>query len=280
MNTLYVSDMDGTLYRGGQPSLTPKGEELFRKLLTQGAALTLASGRNLYGIYEMARHCKVSLPVIAYNGAMIYDFTKGQALKIFAIEKESTSQLIDAFEELNLPYKACCYIKSEERCLEFSQNGYTTTINLEPQHHPFNGLIYDEHVVAKSKEEMLQGDCLFVGAHGRPEPMQELYNRIKDIEGVNPILHQSPYDPDNWFVDVGSDQANKGTSAVYLKNLLGAKEVVAFGDNHNDLPMLRDADRSYVVPEASLEVQQAATAVLPQEEDCVLRFIQREIQNR
>ena len=278
MNILYVSDVDGTLYRGGQPSLQKSGVTLFQELLQKGTALTIASGRNLYGVYELVRECKITLPIIAYNGSMIYDFEEGKALKLFAIDRESTNQLLDAFDSLKLPYKTCSFIQSEERCVNFTQNGYIPTINLAPQHHPKNNLIYDEAIVAKSREEMLSGECLFVGAHGAKEDMTVLYNKIKDIKGADPVLHQSPYDPDNWFVDVGSDQAGKGKAAVYLKKLLGAEELVTFGDNHNDLPMLCSADRSYTVPEAPEEVKQSATAVLPDEENCVLKFIERDIE--
>ena len=55
-------------------------------------------------------------------------------------------------------------------------------------------------------------------------------------------MHRSPYDENKWFVDIGSDKAGKGAAALFLKEMVGAEELVTFGDNHNDIPMLEAAD--------------------------------------
>lgn len=278
MKTLYVSDMDGTLFQGGEPSLQESGRKIFTELLQSGVAVTVASGRNLCGIYDLAKECHLSLPVIAYNGGIIYDFAKKKALKLFALEKESTEKLLDVFEELGFPFKSCVFFQKEQRSVSFTQNGYQSSFQSEHQSKHETEIQYDEPIKAKTREELLSGDCLFVGAHGAQKDMNLLYERVKDIEGAHAVLHRSPYKPDLWFVDVGAASAGKGIAARYLKEVLQAEELVTFGDNHNDVPMLNMADRSYVVPTAPQEVQQKATAVLPDEQDCVLQFIKRETQ--
>ena len=143
--------------------------------------------------------------------------------------------------------------------------------------HPKNGLIYDEPVFDGSMEQLLAGECLYIGSAGKKEQIGAVYEQVKSLPGISAVMHCSPYSPDRWFVDIGSDRAGKGQAALALKRLLQADELVTFGDNHNDIPMLTAADRSYVVPEAPDEAKRVATAVLPNGDDCVLEWIQAEL---
>ena len=108
---LYVSDVDGTLFENGEPKISEQGAELFRKLVKRGIALTIASGRNLYGVYDLAQECGITLPVIAYNGSAIYDLKKGKMLCYFAMEQTAAAKLCGLFDGANLPFKAKTFDK-------------------------------------------------------------------------------------------------------------------------------------------------------------------------
>ena len=287
MNTLYVSDVDGTLYRGGLEGLRESSRLLFQQILSQGTLLTVASGRNLHGVFDLAQDAGITLPVIAYNGAAIYDFVRGKAVATFPIEPQNAERIFALFDHLKIPYQTCVFREEEERCIGYLQNGYRTRhcqerlehirLGCERSLHPKNGLVYDEPVFDAGPEQLLEGQCLYIGSAGSYQPIAAIYEQVRSLPGVSAVMHCSPYSPDRWFVDIGSDQAGKGKAALYLKELLGAEELVTFGDNHNDVPMLCAASRSYVVPEAPEEVKRAATAVLPEGDDCVLEWILQEI---
>ena len=140
---LYVSDVDGTLFENGEPKISEEGAELFRKLVKRGIAFTIASGRNLYGVYDLAQECGITLPVIAYNGSAIYDFQKGKMLRYFAMEQTAVARLCGLFDGANLPFKACVYFKNQERCLTFNQNGYRSSLWTDRAVHPKSGLLAD-----------------------------------------------------------------------------------------------------------------------------------------
>ena len=124
MKKLYVSDVDGTLYRGKSEGLSESGRELFVRLMQEGVGLTVASGRNLYGVYDLAASCGITLPVIAYNGAVIYDFGKGKAERTFPIQPADAQRLFEQFDRQKVPYKTCVFRPQEERCVTYLQNGY------------------------------------------------------------------------------------------------------------------------------------------------------------
>ena len=59
-----------------------------------------------------------------------------------------------------------------------------------------------------------------------------------------------------------------------LKAISGADRVVAFGDNINDIPMLREADVAVAVENAVPEVKRIADVIIgPNTTDAVPRFI-------
>ncbi len=280
MKTLYISDVDGTLYRGGQPMMSEESKELFCKVLQEGAAVTIASGRNLYGIYDLARDCKITLPVIAYNGSAIYDFKEGKALKIFPIENLSVAKLCGMFDGKNLPFKACVFFSEQQRCVTFDQNGYRSDLWIDDAVHPNSGLLYDEPIIGRDSSEILSGECLYIGTYGKREELEPLYQAAKKMPKVQTVFHQSPYDAEKWYVDIGAQEAGKGAAALELKKMLGAQELVTFGDNYNDISMLEEADRSYTVPEAPDQVKSYATAVLNDTPDCVLQWIQQDYREK
>ena len=287
MKTLYVSDVDGTIYRAGQEKLRESSRALFEQILSRGTLLTVASGRNLHGVFDLVQQAGITLPVIAYNGAVIYDFLQGEAVATFPIEEENARRLFALFAQRNIPYQTCIFHREEQRCVSYLQNGYRTRhceerlrnmkLGCERSVHPKNGLIYDEPVFDGSMEQLLAGECLYIGSAGKKEQIGAVYEQVKSLPGISAVMHCSPYSPDRWLVDIGSDRAGKGQAALSLKRLLQADELVTFGDNHNDIPMLTAADRSYVVPEAPDEAKRAATAVLPDGDDCVLEWIQAEL---
>ena len=78
------------------------------------------------------------------------------------------------------------------------------------------------------------------------------------------------------WVDVVSNEADKGTALARLQSLLGIsrEETTAFGDNGNDIGMLKLAGHSYAVANARQEVKEAASCVIgPMREDAVLQVI-------
>lgn len=171
MKKLYVSDVDGTLYRGKSEGLSETGRELFIRLMQEGVGLTVASGRNLYGVYDLAASCGITLPVIAYNGAVIYDFGKGKAERTFPIQPADAQGLFERFDRQKIPYKTCVFRPQEERCVTYLQNGYRSPNwserkkrieqGCEDAVHPQNGLVYDEPFVDVPLSQLLEGECLY-----------------------------------------------------------------------------------------------------------------------
>ena len=81
------------------------------------------------------------------------------------------------------------------------------------------------------------------------------------IAGVDIAFYLDVYD-DSWYLEIFSHKASKSNGIRFLREKYGFDEVVAFGDNLNDLPMFAQADKKIAVGNAREEVKAAADIVI------------------
>lgn len=118
---------------------------------------------------------------------------------------------------------------------------------------------------------------LFYGMQPSKET-EAAYLDIKRIEGCNPLCYHDIYGAETAILEVFSAAASKANAIRELRELAGAERVVVFGDNINDLPMMREADLAVAVENAVPEVKECADIVIgPNTEDSVARFILRSV---
>ena len=94
------------------------------------------------------------------------------------------------------------------------------------------------------------------------ERMDSLAAALAGIPGVQTVVYRDVYMENNWFMEIFHAAAGKDVSMKALKDRLGADRVVAFGDNLNDLPMLRAADVACVVANGLPEVKAQADEIV------------------
>ena len=76
-------------------------------------------------------------------------------------------------------------------------------------------------------------------------------------------------------------RAGKAAALRQLRSISGAEETVCFGDNYNDVEMMRAADRSYAVANAVDAARASATGVIGHHcSDAVALFIRDEWEAR
>src|ERR1039457_6005406 len=92
METIYISDMDGTLVRN-DISLSDYSRENLRKLLEKGAKFTVASARSVSGIRKMLGDLPITLPIINFNGAFLSDYRTGKHQVINALSPSVAQEL-------------------------------------------------------------------------------------------------------------------------------------------------------------------------------------------
>ena len=101
-----------------------------------------------------------------------------------------------------------------------------------------------------------------------------IYDALKENEKLNITYYYDVYDPKLWYLEVFSSMASKEQGVRYLRENYGFDFVTAFGDNTNDLPMFKAADKRVAVKNACKEVLEDCDEVTgTNEEDGVAEYL-------
>lgn len=241
---LVVADVDGTLvHRGGD--IPPETRAAVAEYRARGGAFTLATGRPVAGVRHYARQLDLDLPGITFNGAVIYDFRAERVL----YRRELDPGLA-------------------RRALALARE------------YPVDAFLYDGEAVLVERltprvERYMQKDrvsCTPVGdlpAHldrtGLRPPKLLFFGEVAESLRLMERLRAEGW-PVNWvqsdanFVELLPPGASKGAALEWLAARLGVplEAVMAVGDHHNDLELLRRAGLGVAVANAQPEVRARA----------------------
>jgi Cof subfamily protein (haloacid dehalogenase superfamily) len=238
---LVVSDMDGTL-------LNSKGEvsqqffTLFKELKKRNIHFCAASGRQHNSIVDKLSTIKNDIYVIAENGGIA---KKGDEVFLSNFLKpEKVLKLIPILREIEgANMVLCCndaaFIESkDERFIELFQEYY----------HSFE--------VVENLMEIPKTTPVFKIAIYHFNSSEEfIYPVIKDLN--NEVLLK--VSGQNWL-DISDKKANKGNALREVQKLLNItkEETMVFGDYHNDIEMMQEADFSFAMKNAHSDIKKLA----------------------
>ena len=131
-----------------------------------------------------------------------------------------------------------------------------------------------EIVQAESLHTAAEGrDAVYFALTGKKNAVHPIYRDILEISGINAVMYLNVYNG-LYCLEVFDAQANKANALAKLKVIVEPDEVVVFGDNHNDIEMMKMADRSYAPENALPEVKALADGVIAScDDDGVARFL-------
>jgi 5-amino-6-(5-phospho-D-ribitylamino)uracil phosphatase len=88
---------------------------------------------------------------------------------------------------------------------------------------------------------------------------------------------QDVYSKYQWL-DLSHPDSNKRAAAEFLRARLGARRIVAFGDNLNDLPLMEASDEFYAVRNAVFElIERSAGVIASNDEAGVISFLEHRL---
>ncbi len=103
-------------------------------------------------------------------------------------------------------------------------------------------------------------DVFYLSLIGEQTRLAELRAQLSD-NGVHVTFSEDVYTPGDWCLELTAAKATKATAVNELREELGARRVVCFGDNQNDLPMFDIADWAVAVSNAAPDIRAAAHEV-------------------
>jgi hypothetical protein len=260
-------DVDGTI-AGNSNTVREPIKAAIQAAQTQGIQVALATGRMYHSALPYYHSIGSQLPLIAYNGALTKDPQTEKTYQELSVPPAIALSLLDYFEtpDLRTRLDVHCYHNDQL---------YVREITLETERYMARSGAKPVVVADLRSIAQLSSHKLLVITQ-ESELIEELNGHLSDRYRENEIhITQST----EIYVELTHPQANKGSAVRYLaEEILGltSHQVMAIGDNFNDVEMLRYAHIGVAMGNAPEAVQQIADWVtVDVEEDGVAIAIQK-----
>lgn len=231
---LVAIDIDGTLIdsRGRLPEAN---RDAIAAVVEAGVHVTLVTGRSFPFARDVAGALPASVTIIASNGA-VERTRDGDAVAQRLLSCERAQAVLQQTRE---------YRTTSALIFDRESHAHVVAESMDWTHP--QRLSYwraRQHLIAQATplEAALTEDPVQVMFNGTVAEMREVHARVIGLDGVS--IFQTEYaHRDFALVDVMAPTATKGVALKARASALGlgAHEVMAIGDNLNDLPMLEYA---------------------------------------
>ena len=250
---IILSDVDGT-FLANDKSVTPLTEKAAKSVIASGLKLAFVSARMPEAIYPITDNIGMNhTAVICYSGAYVIT-EDGKVLFDQKVPAEDAKNILAEMTKRWKDISVSCYAghrwftqKIDERIEKeiLNTDGYAEVINFDD--------MFNQNIIPNK---------IFV----RCEPstcaeMEKVLGKIFD--NLN-VVRSAPH-----LLEVMDKGVSKATGIeVLLKHYgISKDEAIAFGDNYNDIEMLKYIPQSVAMGNAPEEIKKIAAAVTDSNED-------------
>ncbi|MCR6545360.1 Cof-type HAD-IIB family hydrolase [Dehalobacterium formicoaceticum] len=242
---LIASDLDGTLLdeHGG---ISERTKEAIRRAEKKGVLFTFATGRMYRSALPFAQELNLDLPLITYEGALIKTSHTQEVIRHRPLPVDLAKEIITIGDQEHLSVNV--YVDDEiyvHRETEAVQD-YSRMVRV-----PYTKV---DHL--QSFLEQPPTKVIYIGEEER---LLRLWGELKEQFGDQAYITKStPH-----FLEFTHPQATKGNGIQVLSQILNIKqeEIMAFGDNFNDLSLLSSAGLAVAMENGREELKKEADFV-------------------
>lgn len=270
---LIAIDIDGTLLDSSS-RLRPAVRDALRAAVAKGLSVVLCTGRRYRTALPIAEELGLALPLICHSGALVKDTGSHRTLFVQPIPPEVLRLLLGALAEFGLT--PMVYTDTFHTPTDFYlQRGAALT----PYHMDYllknNGWFR----FVDSLEGGLPAPAIQVCTFGELSELQRIRPMLRERLGGRTTCHllSSAKYLGN-FLEFQNGAASKwgALSNILNANGISPAEVVAIGDDENDISMLQAAGLGIAMGNAAYAVKSAAHVVAPSnDEDGVARVVEK-----
>ncbi|MCD8356938.1 MAG: Cof-type HAD-IIB family hydrolase [Clostridia bacterium] len=266
---LIALDLDGTLLHTDK-GLTDRTRSILLKYMEQGTHVVVASGRSYASLPQEVLAVPGIEYVITSNGAAICKKSTGEKIFHFPLKHTCASQLLQLIAETGavfetfldgVPYADADYVNNP------------TKYGASPHSIPYIQRTRKPvpNLLSFAADHIHTLDCIDL-ITATPEQKQMLLTKLLTIPGIY-ITSSVPY-----LLEISDEAAGKGSAVRKLSAYLDipAKDIAAFGNEENDMDMMKFAGIGVAVANSPDHVKAAADYVtLSNDEDGVAVFLEK-----
>jgi len=261
---LLVADIDGTLVTSSR-EITPRVLDAVRAAQRKRVRVCLATGRIWPSAEPYFRRLGADPPAILYNGGLVYDFRTDTVLRRVPLDYHQAKLVLELLREF----------PAVQPFLYVGDRVYTTKTSLDTERYRRKDSLTVEEVgdlAAILPPEPMK--ILIIG--GRPDLLA-----VRDRIARLPISINSVFSEDT-FLEILPQGSSKGAALEFVAQHLGIplSEIIAVGDNLNDLEMIRTAGLGVAMGNAPPELRaQAGYVTSTNDKEGLAEVIERFILN-
>lgn len=246
-----MSDMDGTLLNS-EKKITEKDRQAVEKFVSLGGKFTVSTGRTLESFEQYRKLLDLRIPVIMYNGGIIYDY---QTEKILYAEylpesaRKITAELLEA-----MPSAGGEILKIEKTYVfrnNYYQQYHTNLCGISPVYADLTEISDDgwlKVLFAMSPEDIPVMEEIISGKN---------YTDVDFVKSSEIFIEMLPHN------------ISKGSAIAEYRKLSGMNDCkfIAIGDFDNDREMIQTADIGVCPANAEKSVREVADIILENTND-------------
>ncbi|GHT60986.1 haloacid dehalogenase [Spirochaetia bacterium] len=263
-------DLDGTALAPGA-ILTERTAQAINACRERGLQIIIATGRAI----EAAERFRIPLgaegPMVYFNGAVVADMPGAKLINTTLLDLETVNFCIDLSRNAGVYYQVFLpgttanprqRLLAEQQCAETEMYFKHTGIQAE---------------IKDLKEAIAAPDitgCIKSMFIAEPEVQDAVRTKIEERFGKNLYIAQTLRN----FLEIMNPHVSKGEGLRIVLEHRGLRpsQLIAFGDEENDLPMFGAVDFAIATANAKESVRNAADLIIgPNTEDGVAAFLEK-----
>ncbi|WKX27514.1 pyridoxal phosphatase [Tatumella ptyseos] len=247
-------DLDGTLLTS-QKQVLPESIDALTRAKAAGYRVLIVTGRHHSAIHPIYQTLALTDPVICCNGTYSYDYQTNSVINSDPLPAKDTEIVIDALRQADI--KGLLYAGDAMYYEQPTAHVIRMTAwaeNYPPALRPVFRQVDDLRAVIESGEPLWK----FALAHADLSQLQSFAHQVEASAEV--VCEWSWTDQ----IDIAKRGNSKGKRLAEWVNAqnLSMEQVVAFGDNNNDLSMLELAGIGVAMQEAKQEIKDRCQVVI------------------
>lgn len=273
MKHLFITDLDGTLLNS-HSLISQHSAEIISGLSHKGALISIATARTPGTVEPLLQNTFTTPPAVVMTGAAIWDRASQTYIHPQFIDPDSVARI-------------------NATCLKHGLNPFTYTI--QPSgiiHTYFHGQpdnkerrFIDErshlklkriHIIPRKPGKALPvyPNTVLIFSLGQTAQVYGIADELRQNTLCSVSSYPDIFNHHQAYIEIFAPEVNKASAVRQLKEFIGADRMTVFGDNLNDIPMMKIADTAVAVENALPQVKEIADIIIgSNNDDAVARYI-------
>lgn len=221
---LFISGLDDTLLHK-KDNLSDYSKVELNRMLDEGANFTISTMRTPASLMKPMQDIRLRLPVIAMDGAVLYDIQENLYLKTYVISNAMSKEILRLIHQQGL--ESFVNVIIDDMLVIFyreTEDEVHHKLIKEMRRSPYRNYV---------KSESLSGENVVYFMLLYPKEIIETFYQILEANGITDKLKVLKYDSEDYpgyaYIKIYNRNATRENMSRYLKDMLRLSRSVTFG---------------------------------------------------